>query len=131
MTGWEPIDAGLPDVAPISWGVRSEGPPGRSLIFTAHVPIREDGSFETGAIEDQAALTFENLRRTVEAAGGNLRDVLQVVIYLTDVGQAPAVSQVWAQFFSPPYPNRAIIGVSALTVAGMAIEITTVAMVKG
>ncbi len=118
------VSTGLPEVAPIAWAARAGG-----QVWTAHVPIRDDGTFETGDIEAQARLTFDNLRRAVEAAGAGLADVVQVVIYLTDVAESAVVSEVWAELFEPPYPNRAIIGVSALTIPGVRIEITAVAVV--
>jgi 2-iminobutanoate/2-iminopropanoate deaminase len=59
------VETGLPDVAPIAWAARAGG-----QLWTAQLPIRADGSFETGDAEGQARLTFDNLRRAVEAAGG-------------------------------------------------------------
>jgi len=92
----EAVDTGLPDVAPISWATRAGG-----LLFTAHVPIRADGSFETGTFEDQCRLTLENLQQPVERAGGQMRDVAQV------------------------------IGCSALTVPGMKVEIVATDVLGG
>jgi 2-iminobutanoate/2-iminopropanoate deaminase len=117
------VDTGLPDVAPIAWAVRAGG-----QLWTAHLPIRPDGTFETGTAETQARLTFDNLRRAVEAAGGSLADIVQVVIHLVDVTDAADVSRVWCEYFTAPYPNRAIVGTSALTVPGVGIELTAVAV---
>jgi 2-iminobutanoate/2-iminopropanoate deaminase len=119
------VRTGLPEVAPIAWAARAG-----SQVWTAHVPIRDDHTFETGGIAAQTRLTFENLRRAVEAAGGGLADVTQVVIYLTDVTEAVVVSKVWTEIFEPPYPNRAIIGVAALTVPGIRIELTATAVLS-
>jgi 2-iminobutanoate/2-iminopropanoate deaminase len=75
-----PVKTHLPsDEAPIEWAVIADG-----VLYTAHVPLRADGSIETGPIERQAELTFANLKQTVEAAGGTLADVTQVLVYLTD-----------------------------------------------
>ena len=41
------------------------------------MPLRADGSVETGPIELQAEVTFDNLKRTLEAAGGSLDGILQ------------------------------------------------------
>ena len=53
--------------APIEWAVSADG-----ILYTAQIPIRADGSIETGDIAKQADLTFTNLKRTLEAAGGRL-----------------------------------------------------------
>ena len=80
-----PVKTHLPNEdAPIEWAVTADG-----VLYTAHVPLRADGSIETGPIELQAELTFDNLKRTLEAAGGTLDDVTQVLIYLTDPGGVP------------------------------------------
>lgn len=119
----ELIDCGLPALAqPFSWAVKGGG-----LLFTAHGPVRPDGSIDTGPIEDQARLTFANLRRAVEAAGGTLSDVTQVLIYMTDVQDMKAIDAVYREFFTAPYPNRSSAAVAGLVVAGMKIEIVAYA----
>lgn len=119
------VDTGLPPLAqPFSWAVKASG-----LLFTAHGPVRADGSIDTGCIEDQARLTFANLRRAVEAAGGGLEDVTQVLIYMTDVKDMPRIDGVYREFFAAPYPNRSSMGVSGLVVPGMKIEIVAYAVI--
>jgi 2-iminobutanoate/2-iminopropanoate deaminase len=114
----EVIDVGLPPLKqPFSWMVRSSG-----ILFTAHGPVRPDGSIDTGPIDQQARLTFANLKRAVEAGGATLADVAQVLIYMTDVADMPAIDAVYRDFFQPPYPNRSSAGV-ALVVPGMKIEV--------
>jgi enamine deaminase RidA (YjgF/YER057c/UK114 family) len=91
--------------------------------------VRQDGTIATGPIEDQARLTFVNLRRAVHAAGGTLADVTQVLIYMTDVADMKAIDGVYREFFDAPYPNRSSAAVAALVVPGMKIEIVAYAMV--
>ncbi|MFT4194281.1 RidA family protein [Ottowia sp.] len=114
----EAIDVGLPPLKqPFSWMVRAGG-----VLYTAHGPVRPDGSIDTGPIEQQARLTFDNLRRAVERAGRSLDDVAQVLIYMTDVADMPAIDAVYREYFRPPWPNRSSAGV-ALVVPGMKIEV--------
>jgi enamine deaminase RidA (YjgF/YER057c/UK114 family) len=121
----EVVETGLPPLAqPFSWAVKARG-----LLFTAHGPVRADGSIDTGAIEDQARLTFGNLQRAVAAAGGSLEDVTQVLIYMTDVKDMPQIDRVYREFFAPPCPNRSSMGVSGLVVPGMKIEIVAYAAI--
>jgi len=120
------IDTGLPPLKqPFSWAVKASG----QMLFTAHGPVRADGSIHTGTIEEQARLSFANLRSAVQAAGGTLADVAQVLIYMTDVADMPAIDAVYREFFEAPYPNRSSMGVAALVVPGMKIEIVAYAMV--
>ena len=115
----EVIDVGLPPFKqPFSWMERSAG-----VLYTAHGPVREDGTVDTtGTIEHQARLTFSNLQRAVERAGKTMDDVAQVLIYMTDVADMPAIDAVYREFFRAPWPNRSSAGV-ALVVPGMKIEI--------
>ena len=120
------VDTGLPPLKqPFSWAVKASG----HMLFTAHGPVRPDGSIDTGSIEQQTRLTFTNLRHAVQAAGGTLADVAQVLIYMTDVADMPAIDAVYREFFEVPYPNRSSMGVAALVVSGMKIEIVAYAMV--
>lgn len=119
------VDTGLPPLAqPFSWAVKAKG-----LLFTAHGPVRPDGSIDTGPIEDQARLTFGNLQRAVMAAGGSLEDVTQVLIYMTEVEDMPQIDRVYLEFFAPPYPIRSSMGVAELVVPGMKIEIVAYAAI--
>jgi len=121
------VDTDLPPLdQPFSWAVKASG----SMLFTAHGPVRPDGSIDIGPIEKQAHLSFSNLRSAVHAAGGTLDDVTQVLIYMTDVSDMPAIDVVYRRFFDAPYPNRSSMGVAALVVPGMKIEIVAYAMLR-
>ena len=121
----EVVDCGLPALAqPFSWAVKGGG-----LLFTAHGPVRQDGTIDTGPIADQARLTFANLQRAVEAAGGTLADVTQVLIYMLDITDMKAIDAVYREFFVAPYPNRSSAAVAGLVVSGMKIEIVAYAAI--
>ena len=123
------LDVGLPALGqPFSWAIKADL--SRShLLFTAHGPVRPDGTIETGDVSAQARLTFANLRQAVLAAGGSLADVAQVLIYMTDVADMPAIDAAYREFFAPPYPNRSSAAVAALVVPGMKLEIVAYAVV--
>jgi enamine deaminase RidA (YjgF/YER057c/UK114 family) len=113
------IATGLPAVkAPFEWATTG----GRTL-YTAQIPIRADGTIETGPVELQAELILRNLEQTMRAAGGSLKDVVQVLVYLTDVADVAKMNEVYARFFLPPYPNRATMIISALAIPGMRMEV--------
>ena len=81
------IDTGLPSLGqPFSWAV-GDGP----MVYTSHGPVTAEGRILNGDITAQTRLTLDNLRRTMEAAGGSLDDVLQVQLYLLDVADMKPV----------------------------------------
>ena len=114
------IHTGLPDIGqPFSWATRGGG-----MLFTAHGPVRADGTIETGPAEQQIALTFDNLTQALQAAGSHSGNVLQVIIYLTDVNDVARLDDIYQRYFNAPYPNRSTVIVDKLVVPGMKIEIT-------
>ena len=110
---------------PIEWAVTADG-----ILYTAQLPIREDGSIETGDIDAQATLTFTNLKRTVEAAGGTLDDVTQVLVYLTRPQDFAGMNAAYRRFFAKPFPNRATVVVAGLMAPGAVIEIVAYAHLR-
>src|SRR5690606_36106056 len=56
-----------------------------NLLMTTHIPLRADGSIETGDIRTQSTCTLESLKTSLEKAGSSLADVIHLTIYLTDM----------------------------------------------
>lgn len=67
-----------------------------------------------GDFAAQATQVFENLQAVCRAADGELRDIVKLNIYLTDLSNFSVVNEVMGRFFSQPYPARAAIGVKEL-----------------
>jgi 2-iminobutanoate/2-iminopropanoate deaminase len=121
----QPVKTGLPvPSAPIEWATLADG-----VLYTAQIPIKADGTIESGDIRTQTRLTLDNLKRTVAAAGGTLADVAQVLVYLPDPKDFPGMNEIYGQYFAKPYPNRATI-IAQLMVPGARIEIVAYAHIK-
>lgn len=121
----EVIKGNLPNLGPLSVAVKKN-----QMFYTSVIPVYRDGSFETGDFTKQAELAFENLQILVEDAGGSLRDIVQVTVYLTDIHDTPKMNEVWKEFFQDPYPNRATLGISSLTVPDLKIELVATAIIE-
>jgi enamine deaminase RidA (YjgF/YER057c/UK114 family) len=112
------IQTGLPSgTAPVEWATV-----GGKTLYTASIPIFADGSIETGDIGAQTELTLNNLKQIIEAAGGSMGDVTQVQVILTDKQYFEGMNEVYRQFFTAPFPNRATF-IADLMVPGAKIEI--------
>jgi 2-iminobutanoate/2-iminopropanoate deaminase len=99
------VKSSLPDVGqPSEFAVVSDG-----ILYTAHVPVRADGTFETGDFRAQLVQTLANLTIAVEAAGGTLDDVTQIWVNLKDRDDIAVMNEVWREVFRPPYPQRATV----------------------
>ncbi len=67
-----------------------------------------------GGIQAEIEQVFVNLTAVCEAAGGSLKNIVKLNIYLTNLNDFSAVNNIMARYFDQPYPARAAIGVSAL-----------------
>lgn len=63
---------------------------------------------------EQAEQVFKNIAAVCTEAGGSLKDIVKLNIYLTDLANFPIVNEVMARHFDEPYPARAAIGISQL-----------------
>jgi reactive intermediate/imine deaminase len=78
-----------------------------------------------GDCSAQAEQVFRNLAAVAAGAGASLADAVKITIYLTNLGDFPAVNDVMARWFSQPYPARATVGVAALP-RGALVEVDAV-----
>ncbi len=116
------VKTGLPAPgSPIEWATMADG-----VLYTAQIPIKMDGTIESGDIRTQTRLTLDNLKRTIVAAGGTLSNVSQVLVYLPNSADFPGMNEIYGQYFARPFPNRATI-VAQLMVPGARIEIVAYA----
>lgn len=81
-----------------------------------------------GGMEAQIRRVFENLQAVAEAAGGSLKDVVKLNVFLTDLSHFALVNELMAQYFVAPYPARAAVGVAALP-KGAAVEMDAIMVI--
>ncbi len=65
-------------------------------------------------IEAQIHQVFKNLRAVTHAAGGDMADVVKLNVFLTDLAHFCRINEIMVQYFQPPYPARAAVGVKEL-----------------
>ena len=65
-------------------------------------------------IDAEVRRVFANLQAVAIAAGGELNNIVKLNIYLTDLGHFALVNTIMAEFFTAPYPARAVVGVASL-----------------
>lgn len=118
-----PVATDLPrSKAPLEWAVTANG-----ILFTAQIPIDPTGQVVEGGIEVQARQTMANLKHTLDSAGVGMAGLAQALIYVTDREHLAAVNQVYAEYVTEPYPNRAAIIVSGFARPEMLVEIVAYA----
>jgi reactive intermediate/imine deaminase len=104
------------DKAPKAIGTYSQAVKTSSTVYlSGQIPlIPETMEIVDGDIRQQIHRVFQNLQAVAKAAGGDLSDVVKLNVFLIDLSDFPDVNEVMAEYFQPPYPARAAIGVAAL-----------------
>ncbi|PVZ15313.1 MULTISPECIES: RidA family protein [unclassified Pseudomonas] len=103
------------DKAPAAIGTYSQAiKAGNTVYMSGQIPLDPATMELVEGFEAQAVQVFENLKSVAEAAGGSLKDVVKLNIFLTDLGNFATVNEVMGRYFQQPYPARAAIGVAAL-----------------
>lgn len=104
------------DQAPAAIGPYSQAVKcGNTVYLSGQIPLDPKSMTMVNAtIEDEIHQVFRNLRAVAEAAGGGLKDIAKLNLFLTDLVQFPKVNEIMIEYFVQPYPARAAIGVAAL-----------------
>lgn len=77
-------------------------------------------------IKLQAAYILNNLKKTFEASGSSIDNVVKAQVFLTDLNNFAAFDEVWKEFFKVP-PPRTTVGTSGLLVKDALVEIDLIA----
>jgi enamine deaminase RidA (YjgF/YER057c/UK114 family) len=123
-------------VNPASWqekfgysqGCRVDGPQ-RLLFVAGQIALDEDGQLVgEGDFEAQTRQVFTNMGRVLELAGMGFENVVQVGVFLTDIGQLPNYARVRDEFVNTAAPPASTtIGVTSLAFPGLLVEVNAIA----
>jgi reactive intermediate/imine deaminase len=104
------------DAAPEAIGTYSQAVKVNDTVYlSGQIPLDPKSmAMVEGDFATQATQVFKNLQAVCQAANGDLKDIVKLNLYLTDLSNFPIVNEVMAQFFKEPYPARAAVGVKEL-----------------
>jgi 2-iminobutanoate/2-iminopropanoate deaminase len=109
-------------VGPYSQAVRAGG-----LLFVAgQIPLDPNGNLVEGDVVVQARRVLDNIGAILKAAGLTFANVVRTTVFLADLDDMAAMNQVYAAYFSEPYPARATVQVARLP-RDVRIEIEAIA----
>jgi enamine deaminase RidA (YjgF/YER057c/UK114 family) len=99
-------------------------------VYHSH-PHREEEFELPTTMAAQATLAMENLKKTLDAAGCTLEDVVSATRYLTDVREQDDLNRVWASYMGGHLPTTTTVEVTRLaTHARCKIEIAAIAVTE-
>ena len=102
--------------APKAIGPYSQAIKVGNLVFASgQVPIvPATGEFVEGDIKEQTRQSLTNTKHILEEAGTNLQHVVKTTVFLSDMADFAAMNEVYAEFFSQPFPARSAVAVKTL-----------------
>src|SRR5262245_6462510 len=109
-------------VGPYSQAVRA----GDLLFVAGQVPLDAAGKMVEGDCRVQAQQVLNNISAILSEAGLSFDHVVRTTVYLADMNDLAVMNQVYAKYFSAPYPARATVQVARLPL-DVKIEIEVIA----
>ena len=97
-------------IGPYSQGIIS----GNLIFLSGQIPLDAKGELVSNDIQEQTRQCLENISHILKEAGSSLAKVVKATIYITDMEDFPRVNEVYAGFFTEPYPARSCVEVSRL-----------------
>jgi len=98
-------------IGPYSQAIRA----GNTIYVSGQIPIDPvTGSFAGSDIVSQTRQSLTNLKAILRAAGADMGNVVKTTVYLANMADFAAMNQVYAEFFTAPYPARAAFEVACL-----------------
>jgi len=97
--------------APQPVGAYSQAVIAGDFVFVSGLTPRDpDGAMRADLpLRDQVSLVLDNLERIAAAAGCDLRQAVQVLVYLADPADAGTFDEVYRERVSAPLPSRAVL----------------------
>ena len=98
-------------IGPYSPAIRA----GNLLFISGQIPLDPaTGQLVRGDIRVQTTRVLDNLRELLVAAGADTSHVVRTTIFLADLSDFAVVNEIYATYFTPPYPARATVQVARL-----------------
>ena len=107
------------DDAPKAVGAYSQAIQHGTMLYTSgQIGLHpSSGEMVGDDVTTQTKQVVNNLTAVIEAAGGNLNQIIKVTIFLEDMADFPVVNQIYAKWLGKHRPARSTVAVAALPLA--------------
>ena len=114
--------------APAAIGPYSQAIEAGGMVFVSgQLPINpETGEFAEGGVKELTRQSLTNMKHILAEVGLTLDNVVKTTIFLADMSDFADMNEVYAEFFSAPYPARSAVAVKTLP-KGALVEIECIA----
>jgi len=114
--------------APAAIGPYSQAIEAGGMIFVSgQLPIDPTtGEFAIGSVKELTRQSLTNMQHILAEVGLTLDNVVKTTVFLADMSDFAAMNEVYAEFFSAPFPARSAVAVKTLP-KGALVEIECIA----
>ena len=128
MPNWSPVF--LPADVPRPKGPYSPAVRAGDFLYVSGQTPRDlvSGALRGGDVATQTRVVLSNVQTVLAQAGGSMRDVVSVTVYLQHADDWGAMNEVYQEFFREPFPSRTTVGAELRDIL---VEISVVAYLKG
>ena len=104
------------DKAPAAIGPYSQAIEAGGMVFASgQLPIDPaTGAFVEGSVKEQTRQSLTNAQNILREAGVDLSHVVKTTVFLSDMANFGAMNEVYAEFFTQPFPARSAVAVKTL-----------------
>ena len=104
------------DKAPAAIGPYSQAIEAGGMVFASgQLPIDPaTGAFVEGGAKEQTRQSLTNAQNILREAGVDLSHVVKTTVFLSDMANFGAMNEVYAEFFTQPFPARSAVAVKTL-----------------
>ncbi len=114
--------------APAAIGPYSQAIEANGMVFVSgQLPVDPTtGNFAEGGIKELTRQSLTNMQAILKEAGLTLDNVVKTTVFLADMADFAEMNEVYAEFFSAPFPARSAVAVKTLP-KGARVEVECIA----
>ena len=98
-------------------------------VFVSGMVARVGDKIEGADEYEQSRIIFGKIKDLVEAAGGQMNDVVKVTIFVVNIRNNTKVWQARREFFTGDFPASTLVEIRALATPDTLVEIEAIAMI--
>lgn len=104
------------DKAPAAIGPYSQAIHAGNLVFVSgQLPVDPaTGNFAEGGIKELTRQSLTNMKNILEAEGLKMSQAVKTTVFLADMADFAEMNEVYAEFFTKPFPARSAIAIKTL-----------------
>ena len=103
---------------------------GPFVFVSGTTSLNAKGQVQGKTAAEQTTITMRKIEAGLKSAGARLADLTRTTIYVTDIRDMAAVSKALGKSLKASVVTSTLVGVTALAVPGLLVEIEATAVVE-